>query len=36
VKDTLLLCGSVEYARYKPDDDEFRNALSQFSKEISN
>ena len=35
VKNRLLLCGSVEYARYTPDDDEFEKALSQFSKEIS-
>jgi len=34
VKDRLLLCGSVEYARYKPDDNEFKKALTQFSKEI--
>lgn len=36
VKDRLLLCGSVEYARYNPNDDEFEKALTQFSKEISN
>ena len=35
VKNRLLLCGSVEYARYTPDDNEFEKALSQFSKEIS-
>ncbi|MGY5140071.1 MAG: hypothetical protein ACW9W9_01555 [Candidatus Nitrosopumilus sp. Bin_571-38] len=34
VKDWLLLCGSVEYARYKSNDDEFKNALSNFSKEV--
>ncbi len=35
VKNRLLLCGSVEYARYTPDDDEFEKTLLQFSKEIS-
>lgn len=34
VKDWLLLCGSVEYARNKFNDDEFKSALSNFSKEI--
>jgi len=35
VKDWLLLCGSVEYARYKSNYDEFKSALSNFSKEVS-
>ena len=35
VKNRLSLCGSVEYARYMPDDDEFEKILLQFSKEIS-
>ena len=34
VKDWLLLCGSVEYARYKSNNDEFKSALSNFSKEV--
>ncbi|MGY5151181.1 MAG: hypothetical protein ACW9XA_02815 [Candidatus Nitrosopumilus sp. bin_6a] len=35
VKDCLLLCGSVEYAKYKSNNDEFKSALSNFSKEVS-
>jgi hypothetical protein len=35
VKDWLLLCGSVEYAKFKSNDDEFKRALSNFSKEVS-
>lgn len=34
VKDWLLLCGSVEYARYESNNEEFKNALSNFSKEV--
>ena len=34
VKDWLLLCGSVEYAKYSFNDDDFRNILSKFSKEV--
>ena len=34
VKDWLLLCGSVEYAKYHSNDDDFRNILSKFSKEV--
>ena len=34
VKDWLLLCGSVEYAKYVSSDDDFKNALSKFSKEV--
>ena len=35
VKSSLLLCGSVEYARYPSDDDEFKKALEIFSNEVS-
>jgi len=35
VKDSLLLCGSVEYARNKSNDDEFKKALQIFSNEVS-
>jgi hypothetical protein len=34
VKDWLLLCGSVEYAKYVSSDDDFKNTLSKFSKEV--
>ena len=34
VKDWLLLCGSVEYAKYDSSVDDFKNALSKFSKEV--
>jgi len=34
VKEWLLLCGSVEYAKYVSSDDDFKNALSKFSKEV--
>ena len=34
VKDWLLLCGSVEYAKYVSNDDDFKNTLSKFSKEV--
>ena len=34
VKDWLLLCGSVEYAKYRFNDDDFGIILSKFSKEI--
>jgi len=34
VKDWLLLCGSIEYAKYSSNDDDFRNILSKFSKEV--
>jgi hypothetical protein len=33
VKDWLLLCGSVEYAKYDSNDNDFRNILSKFSRE---
>ena len=35
VRDWLLLCGSVEYAKYDSSDNDFRNTLSNFSKEVS-
>ena len=35
VRDWLLLCGSVEYAKYDSSDADFREALSKFSKEVS-
>ena len=35
VRDWLLLCGSVEYAKYDSSDTDFRDALSTFSKEVS-
>ena len=35
VRTWLLLCGSVEYAKYKSIDSEFRNALSTFTNEVS-
>lgn len=35
VKDWLLLCGSVEYAKYDSSDEDFGNTLSTFSKEVS-
>ena len=35
VRDWLLLCGSVEYAKYDSSDNDFRSALSNFSKEVS-
>ena len=34
VKDWLLLCGSVEYAKYVSSDDDFKNTLSKFSQEV--
>lgn len=34
VKDWLLLCGSVEYAKYISSDDDFKNTLSKFSNEV--
>ena len=34
VRHWLLLCGSVEYAKYKSHDDEFIDALSKFSQMI--
>lgn len=34
VKDWLLLCGSIEYAKYHSNDDDFKNILSKFSKEV--
>ena len=34
VKDWLLLCGSVEYAKYDSNDEDFKNILSKFSKEV--
>jgi len=33
VKDWLLLCGSVEYAKYDSSNDDFKNILSKFSRE---
>ena len=35
VRNWLLLCGSVEYAKYDSSDADFRDALSKFSKEVS-
>ena len=35
VRDWLLLCGSVEYAKYRSDDAEFKAALQNFSKEVT-
>lgn len=35
IRTWLLLCGSVEYAKYKSIDSEFRNALSTFTNEVS-
>ena len=35
VRGWLLLCGSVEYAKYDSSDSDFKDALSKFSKEIS-
>ena len=35
VKDWLLLCGSVEYARYDSGNDDFGRAISGFSEEVS-
>ena len=35
VRDWLLLCGSVEYAKYDSSNDDFRDTLSKFSKEVS-
>ncbi|RMW37597.1 MAG: hypothetical protein EA447_05450 [Nitrosopumilus sp.] len=35
VRNWLLLCGSVEYAKYDSSDADFRDALSKFAKEIS-
>lgn len=35
VRTWLLLCGSVEYAKYESLDSEFRNALSKFTNEVS-
>ena len=35
VRDWLLLCGSVEYAKYDSSDADFRDTLFKFSKEIS-
>ncbi|MBI1663178.1 MAG: hypothetical protein IS860_06770 [Nitrosopumilus sp.] len=34
VKEWLLLCGSVEYAKYDSTDNDFENIISQFSKEV--
>ena len=35
VREWLLLCGSVEYAKYQSHDDDFKDALSKFSEMIS-
>ncbi len=35
VKEWLLLCGSVEYAKYDSTENDFRNIISQFSKKVS-
>ena len=35
IRNWLLLCGSVEFARHPTDEAAFRDALSQFSKIIS-
>ena len=35
VRDWLLLCGSVEYAKYRSSDADFRDVLSKFAKEVS-
>ena len=35
VRDWLLLCGSVEYAKYHSSDADFRDVLSKFAKEVS-
>ena len=35
IKDSLLLCGSVEYARHKSNDGEFKKAIQFFSNEVS-
>ena len=35
VKNWLLLCGSVEYAKYKSDDNDYTFILSKFSKLIN-
>ncbi|MGY5150003.1 MAG: hypothetical protein ACW9W3_08050 [Candidatus Nitrosopumilus sp. bin_68KS] len=35
VKNWLLLCGSVEYAKYDSKDIDFENVISKFSKEVS-
>ena len=34
VKEWLLLCGSVEYAKYTSSDDDFENTILRFSKEV--
>jgi hypothetical protein len=35
VKKWLLLCGQVEFVKYKSTQKEFLNALNSFSKSIS-
>ena len=35
IRDWLLLCGSVEFAKYPPNKASFKDVLSQFSKVIS-
>ena len=35
VRGWLLLCGSVEYAKYDSSDADFKDALSKFTKEVS-
>ena len=34
VREWLLLCGSVEYAKYTSSDDDFENTILRFSKEV--
>ena len=34
VREWLLLCGSVEYAKYASSDDDFENTILRFSKEV--
>ncbi|MBT5200950.1 MAG: hypothetical protein HOK63_07585 [Thaumarchaeota archaeon] len=34
VKGWLLLCGSVEYAKYVSNDDDYENIILKFSKEV--
>ena len=34
VKEWLLLCGSVEYAKYTSSDDDYDNIILKFSKEV--
>ena len=34
VKEWLLLCGSVEYAKYTSSDDDYKHIILRFSKEI--